>query len=90
MAAEVLDLTDYRKSKRGKRKLRSARKAGTAEVIDFTHEARKRDAGKHVDSFKGRGFPEDYNPGPDEPSEGFVPAINKSWVLKFFSDEEDK
>jgi len=71
------------------------------EVIDITDRLKRKKEEKAVDSFKGRGFPEDYYPGPDELTEPLVPAHNPivpeevkaecpDWIRRVLDGKEEK
>lgn len=78
MPAEVISLCDYRKKKGVKGKSKGER--GPGQVINLKDGKTAKISKAHGESLKGRGFPDSYNPGPDEPSEDFtrlpVMAIN--------------
>lgn len=71
MPAEVISLCEYRKEKHGKEKCRDEKGRGRASVHNIEDQRRLRASREHVESLKGRGFPEDMHIGPDEPGEDF-------------------
>lgn len=74
MAAKVIDLTAYRKSKRGKRKSKNENVVDSNEIGDLCHQRRLKAVRKSGEALKGRNFSRDLMNqifGPDESPEDF-------------------
>jgi len=66
MAAKLIDLTSYRRSRPGRRKLKIAKGLGILSLCDYR---RLKQCGVSGDRLKGLGYPDDHLVGPDEVAE---------------------
>jgi hypothetical protein len=87
MAAKLIDLTSYRRSRRGRRKLKIAKSRGILSLCDAR---RLRLCGVAGERLRGLNYPKDHLVGPDEAPLGFMPPEeNMSWLKRMMEQESD-
>jgi hypothetical protein len=90
MAAKLIALTDSRRNKPVRKKLKVAKGTDILSLCDARRLNKCKESGE---SLKGRGFPLDHLVGPDEPSEGFgfmPPQENMNWLKRIMEKEDEK
>ena len=72
MAARVIDLTGYRKSRYARRRLRIARGPGSDKVLSLCDARRLKKSSEAGKRLRGRNYPDDFLIGPDEDPYGLT------------------